>query len=251
MAFGLCAGNIRSLNGPIGQLKGSWGWWTDGSLRANGGILVPAMVRAGRVEALVSERAKTHVPSLSFCLHCVCCSSSLGPIAAFSVPRPVEWVEPTLAKQLSFPCLSTFTSKPPLAAPCLQRSGVGSKLTAGEGLYGSEFLPLKPFDVITMVTDTLGGTLRYFVNGMDAGIAFGPPGSGAVCELPDEMALFPWDADVALFPSCSLTNDKQVSSLPGTWHTRLGVLCAAAVKRYVLGCQGQITTFSICAMVML
>lgn len=61
-----------------------------------------------------------------------------------------------------------------------------------------------------MVTDTVEGTLRYLVNGMDAGIAFGPTGSGAVCELPDGQAPFERDAGAALFPSCSLTNDKQV-----------------------------------------
>lgn len=79
-------------------------------------------------------------------------------------------------------------------------------------LYGSNFLPLKPFDVITMIADTRGGTLRYLVNGIDAGIAFGPPGSGAVCELPDDNAPFKRCTGAALFPSCSLTNDKQVCS---------------------------------------
>lgn len=86
---------------------------------------------------------------------------------------------------------------------------------ARETLYGSEFLPLKPFDVITMITDTVEGTLRYLVNGMDAGIAFGPPGSGAICELSDGKAPFASGTGAALFPSCSLTNDKQVWS--GTW----------------------------------
>lgn len=81
---------------------------------------------------------------------------------------------------------------------------------ARETFYGSEFLPLKPFDVITMITDTVEGTLRYLVNGMDAGIAFGPPGSGAMCELFDDKAPFASGAGAALFPSCSLTNDKQV-----------------------------------------
>lgn len=80
----------------------------------------------------------------------------------------------------------------------------------GKTLFGSEFLPLKALDVITMVTDTVGGTLRYLVNGMDAGIAFGPPGSGAVCEMPDGKAPFASGTDTVLFPSCSLTNDKQV-----------------------------------------
>ncbi|CAM9107710.1 unnamed protein product, partial [Ectocarpus fasciculatus] len=138
MAFGLCAGTVRSLEAPIGQLRGSWGWWTDGSLRAHGKVLFPT-------EA------------------------------------------------------------------------------AGDTLYGSEFLPLKPLDVITMVTDTVEGTLRYLVNGMDAGIAFGPAGSGAVCELPDGQAPFEWDAGAALFPSCSLTNDKQMVQLRpgGTLGTQL------------------------------
>lgn len=63
-----------------------------------------------------------------------------------------------------------------------------------------------------MVTDTVEGTLRYLVNGMDAGIAFGPPGSGAICELPDGKAPFTSSTGTgaALYPSCSLTNDKQV-----------------------------------------
>lgn len=81
---------------------------------------------------------------------------------------------------------------------------------ASETLYGSEFLPLKPLDVITMITDTLEGTLRYLVNGMDAGIAFGPSGSGAMCELADGQAPFASGTGAVLFPSCSLTNDKQV-----------------------------------------
>lgn len=83
---------------------------------------------------------------------------------------------------------------------------------AREKLYGSDFLPLKPFDVLTMIIDTLEGTLRYVVNGVDAGIAFGPPGSGAACELPDGKAPFASGTDAVLFPSCSLTNDKQVCS---------------------------------------
>ncbi|CAM9591597.1 unnamed protein product, partial [Scytosiphon promiscuus] len=138
MAFGLCNGTPPSLDGPIGHLKGSWGWWTDGSLRAHGKVLVPAKA-------------------------------------------------------------------------------------ASEVLYGSDFLPLKPFDVITMIADTLGGTLRYLVNGIDAGIAFGPPGSGAVFELPEDEAPFKWRAGAALFPSCSLTNDKQVVQLRpgGTLGTQL------------------------------
>lgn len=45
MAFGLCAGTIRSLDAPIGQLRGSWGWWTDGSLRAHGKVFIPTEVR--------------------------------------------------------------------------------------------------------------------------------------------------------------------------------------------------------------
>lgn len=71
-------------------------------------------------------------------------------------------------------------------------------------------MPLKPFDVITMIADTCGGTLCYLVNGINAGIAFGPLGSGAVCELPDDKAPFKGRTDATLFPSCSLTNDKQV-----------------------------------------
>ncbi len=63
-----------------------------------------------------------------------------------------------------------------------------------------------------MIADTVEGTLRFFVNGIDAGIAFGPPGSGAVCELPDGKAPFASGADATLFPACSLTNDKQVRS---------------------------------------
>lgn len=80
-----------------------------------------------------------------------------------------------------------------------------------EELYGAEFLPLKPCDVVTMVADTNRGTLRYLVNGIDGGIAFGPSGSGAVCVLPDDEAPFIWDGGAVLFPSCSLTNDKQVT----------------------------------------
>lgn len=45
MAFGLCAGSLGSLDGPIGHLKGSWGWWSDGSLRAHGEVVIPAGVR--------------------------------------------------------------------------------------------------------------------------------------------------------------------------------------------------------------
>eukprot|EP00903_Cladosiphon_okamuranus_P019656 g18070.t4 len=138
MAFGLCTGATGSLDAPIGKLCGSFGWWTDGSLRAHGDILVPTAA-------------------------------------------------------------------------------------AKETLYGLEFLPLKPLDVITMVTDTVQGTLRYLVNGMDAGIAFGPPGSGAICELPDGKAPFASGTDAALFPACSLTNDKQVVQLRagGTLGTQL------------------------------
>ena len=77
-------------------------------------------------------------------------------------------------------------------------------------LYGADFLPLKQFDVITMIADTAGGTVRYLVNGVDAGVAFGPLGSGAACELEDDKAPFTWEADAILFPSCSLSNDKQV-----------------------------------------
>lgn len=79
-----------------------------------------------------------------------------------------------------------------------------------EALYGADFLPLKQFDVITMVADTARGTLRYLVNGVDAGVAFGPLGSGAACELEDDRAPFTWEAGAVLFPSCSLSNDKQV-----------------------------------------
>lgn len=81
-----------------------------------------------------------------------------------------------------------------------------------EVLYGLEFLPLKPCDVITMVMDTYRGTLRYLVNGVDLGVAFGPPDSGAVCSVPEAMAPFIWKGGAALFPSCSLTNEKQVMS---------------------------------------
>lgn len=45
MAFGLCAGTLGSLDGPVGHLKGSWGWWSDGSLRAHGEVVVPTGVR--------------------------------------------------------------------------------------------------------------------------------------------------------------------------------------------------------------
>lgn len=45
MAFGLCTGATGSLDAPIGKLSGSFGWWTDGSLRAHGDILVPTAVR--------------------------------------------------------------------------------------------------------------------------------------------------------------------------------------------------------------
>lgn len=48
MAFGLCTGTAPSLDGPIGKLKGSWGWWTDGSLRAHGEVLIPTAVRTLR-----------------------------------------------------------------------------------------------------------------------------------------------------------------------------------------------------------
>ena len=45
MAFGLVTGTSPSLDGPIGRLEGSWGWWTDGSLRAHGEVFAPAAVR--------------------------------------------------------------------------------------------------------------------------------------------------------------------------------------------------------------
>lgn len=45
MAFGLCTGATASLDAPIGKLNGSFGWWTDGSLRAHGDILIPTAVR--------------------------------------------------------------------------------------------------------------------------------------------------------------------------------------------------------------
>lgn len=45
MAFGLCTGAPTSLDAPIGELNGSFGWWTDGSLRAHGDILMPTVVR--------------------------------------------------------------------------------------------------------------------------------------------------------------------------------------------------------------
>lgn len=61
-----------------------------------------------------------------------------------------------------------------------------------------------------MVTDGREGTLRFLVNGIDAGIAFGPQGSGAVCELVGDKAPYAGDSRVVLFPSCSLTNEKQV-----------------------------------------
>lgn len=44
MAFGLCTGATGSLDAPIGKLNGSFGWWTDGSLRAHGDILIPTAV---------------------------------------------------------------------------------------------------------------------------------------------------------------------------------------------------------------
>lgn len=45
MAFGLCTGATASLDAPIGKLNGGFGWWTDGSLRAHGEILMPTAVR--------------------------------------------------------------------------------------------------------------------------------------------------------------------------------------------------------------
>lgn len=48
MAFGLCTQNVRSHDRPIGLLQGSWGWWTDGSLRALGEFCVPAQVHTSR-----------------------------------------------------------------------------------------------------------------------------------------------------------------------------------------------------------
>lgn len=106
--------------------------------------------------------------------------------------------------------LSIETSTSLVRFGALQRGRGTSDEATSEALYGADFLPLKQFDVITMVTDTGGGTLRYLVNGVDAGVAFGPLGSGAACELEDDKAPFTWQADAVLFPSCSLSNDKQV-----------------------------------------
>ncbi|CAM9454429.1 unnamed protein product, partial [Phaeothamnion confervicola] len=51
-------------------------------------------------------------------------------------------------------------------------------------VYGAELLPLSPLDVVTVTLDTARDTLSFAVNGVSAGIAFGPPGSGAACEVP-------------------------------------------------------------------
>ena len=45
MAFGLCAVSALAHERPVGVTDGSWGWWTDGSLRAHGEVLIPSMVR--------------------------------------------------------------------------------------------------------------------------------------------------------------------------------------------------------------
>lgn len=45
MAFGLCTDKNGALEEAIGQMQGSWGWWTDGSLRAHGQVFVPSTVR--------------------------------------------------------------------------------------------------------------------------------------------------------------------------------------------------------------
>lgn len=103
-------------------------------------------------------------------------------------------------------------------------------------------MPLKPYDVITMVVDTHEGTLRYLVNGIDAGVAFGPSGSGAVCELPDGEAPFSWGGGAALFPSCSLTNDKQARAVLRQRFYRTpddGHFVAAEEGIYVRGVLGQ------------
>lgn len=63
MVFGLATGTTPSLDGPIGKLKGSWGWWTDGSLRAHGKVLIPTAVRLFLV--VESEHACTGPRSLS------------------------------------------------------------------------------------------------------------------------------------------------------------------------------------------
>lgn len=44
MAFGLTTSKMTSHDRPIGLLSGSWAWWTDGSLRAHGEVLIPAVV---------------------------------------------------------------------------------------------------------------------------------------------------------------------------------------------------------------
>lgn len=108
---------------------------------------------------------------------------------------------------------------------------------AKEPLYGSDFLPLTPCDVITMVSDTFRGTLRYLVNGVDAGVAFGPPGSGAACVLPVEKAPFTWNDGAVLFPACSLTNDKQVTTFlhdsPNLWVDAHNATVTLELQMYV------------------
>lgn len=101
---------------------------------------------------------------------------------------------------------------------------------------------MKPYDVITMVVDTHEGTLRFLVNGIDAGVAFGPSGSGAVCELPDGEAPFSWGGGAVLFPSCSLTNDKQARGVLRQW-----ALCSCGggrLSRGGGGCAGGCAFFS-------
>lgn len=133
-------------------------------------------------------------PSFSICLSCE--------LAVLAVP----------AKCSSAPSPWLLFCEP-------QHCGDDSGEAGADVLFGLEFLPLKPCDVITMVTDTFRGTLRYLVNGVDAGIAFGPPESGAACILSAREAPFSWNGGAVLFPSCSLTNEKQVHTCV-TWYTR-------------------------------
>ena len=106
-----------------------------------------------------------------------------------------------------------------------QRGKTSSDEAFTEELYGADFLPLKPYDVITMVVNTLEGIVSYLVNGINAGIAFGPQGSGAVCELPICETPFAWGEGqgAALFPACSLTNDKQVRVRAAARQQRPGI----------------------------
>lgn len=196
MAFGLCAGDTRFHDCPVGLVQGSWGWWSDGSLRAHGKVLTQAEVSqspggGGRAQ-VTRDRSCCHTMVLHFLYAWV-----------------VNWLYWLLLRAAR--CLTPPTTCLLFCQP--QHCGDGSREAVADVLYGLEFLPLKPCDVITMVTDTFRGTVCYLVNGVDAGVAFGPPESGAVYTLTTREAPFTWNGGAVLFPSCSLTNDKQVRHL--------------------------------------